>query len=198
MPDHYNENKPLYGSSGIDTYLKFIAQKYPHVNVHELLEYAEMEPYQVQDEGHLFSQRQINRFYKKLVELTGNNNIAREAGRFSSSPIASNNAARLAIGFLSPIKFYQLLGKYVTKISKASKYETNILGSNKVEIVVTQNPGTREEPFQCENRIGHWEAVSTLFKLKLPIIEHPIGDGTHEHTAAEDPTRVGLPDSFRR
>ncbi len=68
MPDHYNENKPLYGSSGIDTYLKLIAQKYPFVDINELLEHAEMKPYQVQDQGHLFSQRQINRFYKKLVE----------------------------------------------------------------------------------------------------------------------------------
>ena len=173
MADHYDENKPLYGSSGIDTYLKLIAQKYPSVDIHKLLEYAEMEQHQVYDQGHLFSQRQINRFYKKLVELTGNNNIAREAGRFTSSPVAFNNAARLAIGFISPVKFYQLLGKLVTKISKASRYETNILGSNKVEIIVTPNRGTREEPFQCENRIGHWDAVSTLFKLKLPTIEHP-------------------------
>lgn len=173
MSDQYNEKKPLYGSSGIDTYLKFIAQKYPYVNINELLEHAEMKPYQVQDQGHLFSQRQINRFYTKLVELTGNNHIAREAGRFASSPVVFNNAARLAIGFISPVKFYQLVGKYVTKISKASKYEANILGPNKVEIIVTQNPGTREEPFQCENRIGYWEAVSSLFKLKLPTIEHP-------------------------
>ena len=40
MPDHYDENKPLYGSSGIDTYLKLIVQKYPSVDINELLEYA--------------------------------------------------------------------------------------------------------------------------------------------------------------
>jgi len=172
MNEKYDENKPLYGSKGIDTFLKLIVQKYPHVNVGQLLKYAEMEPYQVQDEGHLFSQRQINRFYNKLVELTGNRNIAREAGRFSSSPVAFHNIARFAIGFLSPVKFYQLIEKNVNKISKASRYEANILGPNKVEIIVTPNPGTREEPFQCENRMGYWEAVSILFKLKPPTIEH--------------------------
>lgn len=173
MTDKYDENIPLYGSSGIDTYLKLIEQKYPGLNISELLEFAEMEPYQVQDASHLFSQRQINRFYNRLVELSGNNNIAREAGRFASSPTTFNNAARFAIGLLTPVKFYQLMGKYVSKISKASIYEANVLGSNKVEIVVTPNPGTREEPYQCENRLGYWEAVSSLFKLKPPTIEHP-------------------------
>ncbi len=173
MSIQHDENKPLYGSSGIDTYLKLIAQKYPDVNVTELLEHAEMKPYQVQDAGHRFSQRQINLFYDKLVELTGNKNIAREAGRFISSPAAFNNAARFVIGFLSPVKFYQLMEKYANRISKASIYKANILGSNKVEIVVTPNLGTKEEPYQCENRLGYWEAMSSLFNLKPPTIEHP-------------------------
>jgi len=173
MTEKFDENKPLYGSRGIDIYLKLIKQKYNYIKIDELLAYAGMESYQVKDEGHFFSQKQINRFYEKLVELTGNKYIAREAGRYASSPDAFDNVARFAIGFISPVKFYKLMGKYVNKISRASTYSANILSSNKVEIVVTPNPGTKEEPFQCENRIGYWEAMSTLFKLKPPTIEHP-------------------------
>lgn len=129
MVDNYDENKPLYGSRGIDLYMKLIKQKYNYVNIENLLRYAEMEPYQVEDEGHFFSQRQINRFYEKLVELTKNKNIAREAGRFSSSPEAYKTFARFTIGLISPTKFYHLMGFYVNKITKSSKYEAKILSS---------------------------------------------------------------------
>jgi signal transduction histidine kinase/CheY-like chemotaxis protein len=173
MQDEYDENKPLYGSRGIDLYLKLIKQKYSHVNVDELLKYAEMELYQIDDKGHFFSQRQINRFYEKLVELTGNKKIAREAGRFASSPEAENTIRRSLLSLITPVKYYELLGKYASLITRSSKYQANILNPNKVEIVVTPYPGTKEEPFQCENRMGYWEAMSTYYKLKPSEIAHP-------------------------
>lgn len=173
MTEQYNENTPLYGSIGIDIYLKLIRHKYTNIDINELLEYAEMEPYQVKDVGYFFSQRQINRFMEKLTELTGNKNIAREAGRFSASPEASSVLWRSVLGLISPVRYYELLGKYANKITKSSKYQAKRLSKNKVEIIVTPYPGTKEEPFQCENRMGYWDAISTFYKLKPPKIEHP-------------------------
>jgi len=173
MLDKYDENKPLYGSRGIYVYLKLIKQKYSHVNIEVLLKYAEMEPYQIEDKGHFFSQRQINRFYEKLVELTENRKIAREAGRFASSPGLENLLGRSVVSLISPVKYYELIGKYARAITRSSKYQATILSPNKVEIIVTPYPGTKEEPFQCENRMGYWEATSTWFKLKPPVISHP-------------------------
>ena len=167
------KRQPLYGSRGISVYLKLIKQKYSHVNITELLKYAEMELYQVEDKGHFFSQRQINRFYEKLVELTGNRKIAREAGRFASSPDLESLLGRSVISLISPVKYYEILGKYARAITRSSKYQAKILSSNKAEIIVTPYPGTKEELFQCENRIGYWEATSTWFKLKPPQISHP-------------------------
>jgi two-component sensor histidine kinase len=37
---------------------------------------------------------------------------------------------------------------------------------------VTPRPGTNEKPYQCENRMGYLESIFTLFKHKLPKIEH--------------------------
>lgn len=173
MSEPYDENKALYGSRGIDIYLKLIRRKYPQVDIDQLLEYAEMKPYQVTDEGHLFSQRQINRFYEKLVELTGNENIAREAGRFASSPEAMGTMRRSLLGLIGPVKYYELIGNYANRISKSSRYEAKRIGSNKVEITVTPLEGTREEPYQCQNRMGYWDAVSLIYNLKPPVIEHP-------------------------
>jgi len=154
MTEYDDENRLLYGSRGIDIYLKLVRQKYPQVDIARLLEYAEMKPYQVKDEGHLFSQRQINRFHEKLVELTGNKNIAREAGRFASSPEALGTMRRSLLGLIGPAKYYELIGTYANKISKASRYEAKRLGPNRVEIVVTPLAGTKEEPYQCQNRMG--------------------------------------------
>jgi signal transduction histidine kinase/CheY-like chemotaxis protein len=173
MTDQYDENKPLYGSRGIEIYLKLLKYKYPTVNIDELLQYSQMEPYQVTDDGHLFSQKQVNLFYEKIVELSGNKNIAREAGRFASSPEALGTMKGSVIGLLGPIRFYELIGTIANKISKSAHYAPRKLAHNKVEIIVTPYPGTVERPHQCQNRMGYWEAVSSAFSLKPPRIEHP-------------------------
>ncbi len=173
MTDQYDENKPLYGSRGIEIYLKLLKYKYPTVNIDELLQYSEMEPYQVTDDGHLFSQKQVNLFYEKIVELSGNKNIAREAGRFAASPEALGTMKGSVIGLLGPIRFYELIGTIANKISKSAHYAPRKLAHNKVEIIVTPYPGTVERPHQCQNRMGYWEAVSSAFSLKPPRIEHP-------------------------
>ena len=173
MTEQHDENKPLYGSRGIEVYLKLLKSKYSNVDVAELLRYAEMEPYQVTDEGHRFSQKQINLFHEKIVELTGNKNIAREAGRFASSPEAMGTLTGSVISLLGPLRYYELIGSFANKISKSSHYEARKLAHNKVEITVTPYPGTMEQPYQCENRMGYWEAVSSIFSLDPPVIIHP-------------------------
>lgn len=173
MKDQYDENKPLYSSRGIEIYLKLIKQKYNYIDIDKLLKYAEMEPYQVRDEGHFFSQKQMNLFHEKLVQLTGNPRIAHEAGRFASTPEVLGSLRRSVICLIGPIKYYELIGKYASKITKSSRYQARKIGSNKVDITVTPYPGTREEPYQCANRMGYWDAVSTGFNLNPPKIMHP-------------------------
>jgi signal transduction histidine kinase len=173
MTDLHDENKPLYGSRGIAIYLQLLKSRYRLVDIDELLQYSKMEPYQVKDDGHLFSQKQINLFYEKIVELTGNNNIASEAGRFASSTEALGPLQGSIIGLLGPTRFYELSGKLCNTITKSSLYETRKLAHNKVEVIVTPYPGTIEQPYQCENRMGWLDAISSLFSLKPPMVEHP-------------------------
>ena len=65
-------DKPLYNSRITSTYLKLVRKRYPKVDVADLLAYAGMEAQQVEDEGHWFTQEQVNRFQERLVALTGN------------------------------------------------------------------------------------------------------------------------------
>lgn len=55
--------EPLYNSRILNTYVEFTKKNYPQVNFHELFEYAQVEPYQIGDEGHWFTQEQHDRFH---------------------------------------------------------------------------------------------------------------------------------------
>ena len=165
---------PLYNSRIIDTFIKLIKSKYNFVNIGELLDYAKMTPFQVEDQGHWFTQEQVNLFYEKLLKMTGNENIAREAGRYAASPEAIGLMRQYFLGLVGPGRAYEMIGDAVlSNFVRSSVYASKRLACNKVEITVTPRPETKEEPYQCQNRIGFFEAVSSAFQSKLPRIEHP-------------------------
>ncbi len=165
--------KSLYNSRITNTYLKLVRKRYPHVDIQHLLAYAGMEPYQVEDEGHWFTQGQVNRFQEKLIALTGNDDIAREAGVFTASPEVMGGIRRYLLGLANPAKAYALVSRYTSKFTRSSRYESRRLGPNKIEYIVTPYKGTQEAPFQCRNRLGYFEAITRLFDYKPPRIEHP-------------------------
>jgi len=163
----------LYNSRIIDNYIKLIKARYPYINVDELLHYAGMETYQVADEGSWFTQTQINRFQEKLSKLTDNMHIAREAGAYSASPDALGFMRRYILGLIGPQNAYELVGKYASRFTKSATFTSKRVSSDKVEIVVKPNAGIQEQPFQCENRLGYWEAISEIFHYKIKSIIHP-------------------------
>ena len=165
--------QPLYNSRIIDTYIKLIKSKYPFVNVLELLELSEMEPYEAADQGHWFTQRQVDTFHERASRVTGNQNLAREAGRYAASPEASGVMRQYVLAMLGPAKSYELINKASVNFSRSSVCESRKLSSTMIEITATPIPGTREKPFQCENRVGFLEAVGMLFQDKMPNIDHP-------------------------
>jgi putative nucleotidyltransferase with HDIG domain len=164
---------PLYNSRIIDTYIKLIRRKYNFINLIELLQYAGMKPYQVADQGHWFTQGQIDRFHERLVQLTGEENVAREAGRFAASPEAIGVMRQYVLGMVGPTKVFEHLEKTTANFTRSSVYLSKKLASNKFEINVIPQKGIRENPFQCENRIGFFEAIPLGFNISSAQIEHP-------------------------
>jgi HD-GYP domain-containing protein (c-di-GMP phosphodiesterase class II) len=164
---------PLYNSRITSTYVRLVRKRYPQVDLDAVLRHAGMALHQVEDEGHWFTQRQVNRFQEKLRELTGNQGIAREAGLYSASPEALSGIARYILGLASPGRAYALAGKFTAKFTRSSRIESRSTGPTSVEILSTPNAGVREEPFQCENRQGYLLSIPRLFHGRLPRIEHP-------------------------
>lgn len=168
------DNKLLYSSRALNIYIKLLKRKYSYVNISELLSYAKMESQQLEDEGHWFTQEQIDLFYEKIVQLTGNYNIAREAGRYAASPGGIGVIRHYILGLVGPAQAYELVGKYAHNFSKSSVYSSKRIGRNTVEITVKPNESVNEKPYQCENRMGYWEAIALAFNYNLPKIEHPV------------------------
>jgi putative nucleotidyltransferase with HDIG domain len=163
----------LYNSRIIDTYMKLIINRYSYVNVTELLSFADMKPYEIADQGHWFTQEQVNRFYEKLVSMTRNEHIAREAGRYAASPDAIGVMRQYILGMVTPATVYELIGKATANFTRSSTYESRRLSPSSIEITVTPHEGVTEQQFQCENRLGFFDAIVNIYQNKFPRIEHP-------------------------
>ena len=163
----------MYNSRIVNSYIKLINKRYKDIDVNALLHHAGMKTYQVADQGHWFTQEQINRFHDRLSEITQNENIAREAGRFGGAPEASGAMRQFFLGMVGLAGAYSIIRKGASKYTRSSIYQSRKLSGNKFEITVTPNEGVQERPFQCENRIGFIEAVALMYGHKLPWIDHP-------------------------
>lgn len=164
---------PLYNSRIVDTYIKLLRKKYPFVNIDDLLFYAKMKPYEVADPGHWFTQEQIDLFHEKLVQLTKNENISREAGRYAASPEALGHIGHWIMSLLDPATAFTYMGQIIPQFTRSNIYKSRKIKSNKIEITVTPKEHVNEKKFQCENRIGYFESIIRMFKCTQPKIEHP-------------------------
>ncbi len=166
------EPPPIYNSRILKLYVQCVNERYPKVDVDRLLRDSDITRYELEDPGHWFNQRQVDRFFDRVVEATGNPGIAREAGRFVVRNETSGPVKQIALGLLQVSSIYLLLARLYPIFSRAANVETRKLAANKIEIMVTPNPDVHESPHQCENRIGIFESLSTLFTDKFAHVEH--------------------------
>jgi len=164
----------LYNSRVTQTYLQFIRRHYPQINIQEVLDYAGMANYEVQDPAHWFTQKQADRFQEILVAETGSPGIAREAGRFTAASEGLGPARQHFLGFMTPVSVYLLIEKLYPILSRGATVTAKKLRPNCVEISSIPKPGIREKPYQCENRIGIFESLAKFFTGSFATVEHPV------------------------
>jgi hypothetical protein len=163
---------PLYNSRIFNSYLKLLKERYFHVSIPELLTFAGMSETEVEDPNHWFNQRQVNLFHDKLVQLSGNPRIAREAGRYAASPGALGMLRDFALGLAGPEYVFNVAGRVAANFSRSSRYTTRRIARRELEVLVTFEEGVQENPNQCQNRIGFFEAIFLMFGYSLPDIQH--------------------------
>ena len=108
------DDRPLFNSRLIKNYSEYVNKFHPEVDFDSILKCAEMAKYEVEDPAYWFTQSQIERFYNILVEKTGNQNIAREVGRYSAFSKASGTVKQYAMGFMGPEAAYWVVEKFVS------------------------------------------------------------------------------------
>ncbi|MDA3941565.1 MAG: HD domain-containing protein [Spirochaetia bacterium] len=162
-----------YNSRIIGAYLKFIVAHYPYIDIYELLKFAGMTAYEVEDHGHWFSQSQVDRFYNKLVEITGDDRLARKAGQYMALSEASGEIKYYFLGFMGLMNSYKMVSKAAKSLTKSTTFEVKPLSENSLEIIVNQIEGYSENEYQCQNRMGMFEAIAALLKKDNAVIEHP-------------------------
>jgi class 3 adenylate cyclase len=165
-------DEPLYNSRLIRNYLEYLRKFHPNVNIEEILRYAWIRTYEVEDQGHWFSQWQNDRFHEILILKTGDSGISRKVGRYAASSEASGILKNYALGFMTPGAAYWLLEKIAPHLSRAAVFKTRKLGKNKFEITSTPKEGVHPKPYQCDSLMGQLEALSKLFTGKYPKVEH--------------------------
>jgi len=163
----------LYNSRIIDTFLEYLRRERPDVNIPELLKGSGMTSYEIEDEGHWLTQKQVDDFHDSLMKQTHDPSVFREAGRYMASSKSVNAIRQFIFGFLTPVQAYNMLGKIASYLNRGVTFQTRKLSRNKVEIIIKPHEGVKTKPYQCENFKGSFEAVAKLFTNKLPVLEHP-------------------------
>jgi PAS domain S-box-containing protein len=166
------EDVPLYNTRVIKSFSEYITIYHPQIDMIPILDYAGITIYQLEDEGHYLTQTQVDRFYEILVKTARDPGIARKVGQYMPFSKASGNVSQYTLGFITPSAVYTVLGKLYPHMSRGSSMETRKIGPNQVEVVAIQNPGVKEKPYQCENRMGTFEGIAKLFTNELAEIEH--------------------------
>jgi len=163
----------LYNSKIVANYIRLIRKKYSYVDIDRLLAEAGMEHYQIEDQGHWFTQAEIDRFHAILARASSDPGIAREAGRYNASPDGIGIVSRYIFGLAGPARVYETIGKIASNFTRSTRFESRRTGRNQIELTVTPKPGVHEQRYQCENRMGYFEAIVAGFNYRLPRIEHP-------------------------
>jgi PAS domain S-box-containing protein len=176
-----SEEVPLYNSRLFQTYFDYLHLAHPQVNIRKILDHAQMTAAEVADGAHWFTQQQADRFYEIVAELTADQEIARKAGRFSASSAALGLIHQYVIGLMSTETALLSLAKISPLLTRGAIVEVKSAGPGKIEIISTPTSDAEEKPYQCQNRMGAFEALPKLFTNNYAHIVHPTclhkGDG---------------------
>lgn len=168
-----DKDSPLYSSRITGSYLDYLSRYHPDCNIDEILDYAGIALWEVEDPSHWLTQEQVDRFHEIVVRETGNPDISRDVGRYAARSESLGYAKQYVLGMMTPASVYMLFGKLASLFSRGAEIKTRKRGPELIEVIATPVPGVNEKPFQCRNRLGNLEAVPLPFSNRLAEVEHP-------------------------
>jgi signal transduction histidine kinase len=166
--------RQLYSNKILDGYILLIQEKYPEIDIEDLMDEAGIQNYSKTGDNTIsLCQAQLNRFHKHLCIITDNMTIAQKAGRYVVKSACMGMIRRLVLPFLGVRQACGMMAKYAGNLTRASDYTLRYLGKNKIEVTVTPNEETKEEPFQCQMRQGYFQGLADVFIHNELTVCHP-------------------------
>ncbi len=167
------DDQPLYNSRIISNFVEFLKAERPELDTRDILAKSGIPPYELEDEGHWLTQRQVDAFHDILMEKTNDPSLFREAGRYMVFSRSARVFRQLLVGFITPIQAYMMLSKVASYLNRGASFKAVKIDRNTVEITCRPFEGVYFKPYQCENNKGSFEAVAEFFCHKRPVLEHP-------------------------
>ncbi len=168
-----NDLLPVYSSRLFRLWIEYASKNYPDIDIDSILRHAKMTQHEVADPGHWFNQRQSDRFYEMLVSKTNNPDIARLTGRMMAESSLMGPVKQNVMGLLDTNTTYASIARVYPTLSRGAHAKARRLGKNRVEITVWPNPDIKEKSYQCEYRMGSFEAIAKAMTGQLPQFEQP-------------------------
>ena len=175
MPDTsaIDDQTPLYNSGILGNYIHYLQSLQPDVDVDTLLHCCGITRLDLNDEGHYFTQQQINTFHRCLDERLSDPELAYKVGLHALHMKSTGTVMQYGLQFITPQTMYKALDRIYPKWSRGHLCQTTITGKSQAEVTVSVRPGVREEPFQCKNRQGVLEAIAKVQTGQPAQVDHP-------------------------
>ena len=172
-PSAFNDRTPLYNSGIIGNYINYLESHHVDLDTDELLRCSGLTRFDINDEGHFLNQAQINRFHRCLDEVLTDPKISYKVGLHTLQMKSTGTLKQYGLQFITPAAIYRAVDRLYPRWARGHLSKTTITGNNRAEVTVTVRPDVREEPFQCENRQGIFEAIGTLLTGQASQVAHP-------------------------
>ena len=169
------ESQKFYNVKILQIYVEYLKDVvgWTDVQVDELFRACGADRSILFSDDNWFDQRLANRFYQRMVEATGDSEVAYKVGVFAVSEKAKGVAGRIIGAFLNPKVAYSNIGRIAAMYSKGAILMPVLVSETRATIRADVAPGCDEQPFQCQNRLGMLETVPAFYGLPRAVTSHP-------------------------
>jgi hypothetical protein len=152
----------------------YLESHHGDVDIGELLRCSGLTRFDINDKGHYLTQAQVNRFHRCLDDTLDDPQISYKVGQHALQMKSTGTIKQYGLQFLTPAAMYKAVDHLYPKWSRGHVSKTTITGKGRAEVTVSLRPGVREEPFQCQNRQGIFEAIGKILTGQPAQVTHPV------------------------
>lgn len=154
------------------TYLVFLDKHYGKSLTDKILLESGTDRIALVESGGFKSAEFSETFSENAIKYTGNKHIAYLVGRSCMDSLGKVEG--MVLGLTSPSVFMKLLAKIEGQVALNTIINSERLGKNQYRVKATFKNGFQESIHACQNRLGCYEALSTVFGLPHSKVEHPL------------------------